>query len=142
MLLMGYWFIIIPPADPLKRTIVTEPRGRGHHVLGRVWLLVAKGRSGVLMSYVAKRRLFDNVVVQAGRRGQVVGRGQRATRDGRCGHVLQLLALFARIDEHRVGATLGHAASSASTTNSTTTKQPTGQALPRANRLTGPYPYA
>lgn len=63
MLLMGYWFIIIPPADPLKRTIVTEPRGRGHHVLGWVWLLIAKGRSGVLMSYVAKRRLFDNVVV-------------------------------------------------------------------------------
>lgn len=60
---MGYRFIIVPPADPLKRTIVTEPRGRGHHVLGRVWLLVTKGRSGVLMSYVAKRSLFDNVVV-------------------------------------------------------------------------------
>lgn len=74
--------------DPLKRTIVTEPRSGGHHVLGRVWLLVAKGRSGVLMSYMAKRRLFDDVVVQAGRRGQMVGRRKRTTRNRGRRHVL------------------------------------------------------
>jgi hypothetical protein len=51
--------------DPLQRTVIAEARGgAGHHVLGRIRLLVAEGRSGVLMSYVAEGRLFDDVVVQ------------------------------------------------------------------------------
>jgi len=72
----------------------------------------------------------------------VVGRGQRAARDGRRRHVLQLLALFARVDEHRVGAALGHAAAAASAADTASAEQPAGQALPRADRLAGPYPHA